>query len=93
MGKKIGIMVVVFMTAIGAAFFIAGVVQRMFDPNLWQAYFIAFAAVYTTFAGTDSWQKFGRSKYYRPEMDDKHPDVQAIAKENMKAKGESNLYE
>jgi len=83
MGKVTGIGVMVFFVVLGAAFFIRETATGIVNASFYQVYIGAFAAIYTVFAGTDSWQKNSKSKYYRPEMDDKHPEVQQAAIKKM----------
>lgn len=83
MGRKVGIIVMLFFVLLGAAFFVLGVAKGEMNIAFWQVYIGAFAGVYTVFAGTDAWQKNNRSKYYRPEMDDKHPEAQRAAVRKM----------
>lgn len=87
MGKKVGIAVMVFFMVLAIAMFLRETITAQFNAAFWQVYVGAFAGVYGVFAGTDSFQKAAKSKYYRPEMDDKHPDVQGAAVENLKRKG------
>jgi len=79
MGRKVGISVMVFFMLLGAAFFIYGVVAGEMSMAFFQVYVGAFAGVYGVFAGTDGFLKHSKSKYYRPELDDKHPEVQREA--------------
>jgi hypothetical protein len=84
MGKKVGIAVMIFFMVLAVAIFIRETMFREVDIGFWQIYIGSFATVYGVFAGTDSFQKAARSKYYRPEMDDKHPEAQKAAIEKMK---------
>lgn len=83
MGRKVGIMVMVFFVVLGAAFFVYGVVSSEMSVAFFQVYIGSFAGVYTVFAGTDSFVKHSRGKHYRPELDDKHPEVQRAAVRKM----------
>lgn len=84
MGKKVGIGVMVFFVVFGVAYFVREIVIGQFDVAFYQVYVGSFAAVYGVFAGAESFHKHGISKYYRPEMDDRHPEVQKAAIEKVK---------
>lgn len=86
MGRKIGAIVMVAFIAFGVAFFVYGVWTGSLADimSFFQVYIGAFASVYGVFAGTDAWQKNSRSKWYRPEMDDRHPEAQRAATEKLK---------
>ena len=79
MGRKVGIMVMVFFVVLGAAFFVYGVVTGDMSVSFFQVYIGSFAGVYTVFAGSDSFVKHSKSKYYRAELDDRHPEIQKAA--------------
>lgn len=86
----VGKLVMLFFVLLGVAFFVYGVFSEGgLSVELMQVYVGAFAGVYTVFSTNESWQRNNRSKYYRPEMDDKRPDVQKAAIERLKnGKGE-----
>jgi hypothetical protein len=88
MGRKVGIAVMVFFMLLGAAFFVYGVVTGDMNMSFYQVYVGAFAGVYGVFAGTDSFVKRSRSKYYRPELDDAHPEAQKAALQRAKREAE-----
>jgi hypothetical protein len=86
MGRKIGSVVMIAFVAFGVAFFVYGVATGALVELMafFQVYIGAFAGVYGVFAGTDAWQKNSRSKWYRPEMDDRHPEAQRAATEKIR---------
>lgn len=88
MGRKVGIMVMVFFVVLGAAFFVYGVATGDMSVAFFQVYIGSFAGVYTVFAGTDSFVKHSRSKHYRPELDDKHPELQKAAQRKYEKEAE-----
>lgn len=80
----VGKIVMIFFILLGAAIFVYGVFAKEGMPvNLMQVYIGAFAGVYTVYSTNESWQRNTRSKYYRPEMDDKRPEVQQAAIKRM----------
>jgi hypothetical protein len=79
MGRKVGIAVMIFFMVLGLSFFIYGVVVGSISMAFFQVYVGAFAGVYGVFAGSDSFVKHSKSKFYRPELDDKHPEAQSAA--------------
>lgn len=84
--KKVGIGVMVFYVLLGFAWFVREIAVGAIDSAFWQIFIGSFAAVYGVFAGTDSWQRQTKSKYYRAEMDDEHPQAQKAAIEARKAR-------
>ena len=93
MSKKVIVAAMIFFIFLGAAFFIREIALRSFSESFWQVYLGSFAAVYAVFTGAESVKKYGKSKYYRPEMDDKHPEVQKVALEKLKRKEDESVYE
>jgi hypothetical protein len=83
MGRKVGIAVMVFFMTLGVVFFVYGVVSGNMSMDFFRVYVGAFAGVYGVFAGADSFVKSSRSKHYRPELDDRHPEVQKAAVRKM----------
>ena len=79
MAKTVGVIVMMAYVLIGVGYFVRELVLSQVDVAFWQIYLTSFAAVYGVFAGTDSFFKHTKSKYYRPEMDDAHPEVQRKA--------------
>jgi len=77
--RKIGCVVMLFYVLIGVAHFVREIISLQYQASFWQIYLGSFAVVYGVFAGTDGFVKSNVSKYYRPEMDDKHPEVQKAA--------------
>lgn len=76
---KVGVVVMMFFLILGVAWFVREVIAGGTEVSFWQVYVSSFAAVYGVFAGIDWGKKHSKSKYYRPEMDDEHPEVQAAA--------------
>lgn len=88
MGRKIGIAVMVFYMLLGLAFFVYGAVKGDVSVPLFQVYLGTLTGVYGIFAGTDSFIKRSKGKYYRPEMDDAHPAAQKAAVKKLESSGE-----
>ena len=77
--RKVGISIMLFFVLLGVAYFIREIIVKQFDTSFWQVYVGSFAGVYGVFAGAESFKKNSISKYYKPELDDKRPDMQKLA--------------
>lgn len=82
--RKVGIGIMLFFVVLGIAYFVREIVVRQFDSSFWQVYVGSFAGVYGVFASAESFKKNSINKYYKPELDDKRPEIQSAALKKIK---------